>query len=241
VGITEKLGSKIDLGLTFVAEDGYPHSLREYFAKGRPVVLNLVYYSCPMLCNLVLNGQVAALRELPWTPGEQYEVVTISIDPTENFGLAKTKKAAYLASFDKPAPGWHFLADNDGNAAKLASQVGFSYRLDPHTGQYAHAAAIFVLSPDGMLSRYLYGVRFKPLDLRLALTEAAAGKFGITDQVLLYCFHYDPASRSYAPFAMNFMRIGGAVALAVFAFVLLRLWRREHLKTLAARTTVTAQ
>src|SRR5687768_3523813 len=119
VGVTEKLGQAVDLNLTFIGEDGYPVPMRSFFEKGRPVVLNLVYYSCPMLCNLVLNGQTAALREIPWTPGDQFEVVTISIDPTENFGLARSKKAVYLASYDRPAPGWNFLVDHQGNAKKL--------------------------------------------------------------------------------------------------------------------------
>ena len=208
VGVDEKLGDKIDLNLTFIAEDGYPHKLAEYFAKGRPVILNLVYYSCPMLCNLVLNGQVEVLRQLPWTPGKEFEVVTVSIDPTENFGLARNKKAAYLASYDREAPGWHFLTDHEGNVKKLAEQVGFRYRFDQKIGQYAHAAAIFVLTPQGMVSRYLYGVKFKSLDVRLALTEAAEEKFGVTDKLILYCFHYDPESRSYVPVARNIMRGG---------------------------------
>lgn len=241
VGIDERLGQKIDLNLTFIAEDGYPHALSEYFAKGRPVILNLVYYSCPMLCNLVLNGQVDVLRQMPWTPGKEFEVLTISIDPTENFGLARTKKAAYLASYEREAPGWHFLTDNEGNVKKLAEQVGFRYRFDQKIGQYAHAAAIFVLTPEGMVSRYLYGVRFKSLDLRLALTEAAEEKFGITDKLILYCFHYDPESRSYVPLARNIMRVGGALMLLGFVWVLIRLWRRDRKAYGAGPSMVTAK
>ncbi|MBI5083389.1 MAG: SCO family protein [Acidobacteria bacterium] len=241
VAITEHLGERVDLNLSFIAEDGYPHKLAEYFSKGRPVILNLVYYTCPMLCNLVLNGQTDAMRQLPWTAGNEFEVVTISIDPTENYGLAKNKKAVYLSSYDRETSGWHFLTDHEGNVAKLARQVGFGYKLDPKTGQYAHAAAIFVLSPDGMVSRYLYGVRFKPLDLRLALTEAAGGKFGLSERILLYCFHYDPASKSYVPFARNFMRFGGVLAMLALGFVLYRLWRRERLNSRANRLMVTAK
>lgn len=241
VGVEEKLGQKIDLDLTFIAEDGYPHKLSEYFSKGRPVILNLVYYSCPMLCNLVLNGQVDVLRQLPWTPGKEFEVLTISIDPTENFGLARNKKAAYLASYDREAPGWHFLTDNEGNVRKLAEQVGFRYKFDQKIGQYAHAAAIFVLTPQGMVSRYLYGVKFKSLDLRLALTEAAEEKFGITDKLILYCFHYDPESRSYIPLARNIMRGGGALMVLGFGFVLFRLWRRDRKTYGAGHSMVTAK
>lgn len=228
VNVTEKLGQSVNLDLQFTGEDGYPHSLREYFAKGRPVLLNLVYYSCPMLCNLVLNGQVAALRQLDWTPGKEFEVVTISIDPTENYGLAKNKKIAYLASYDREAPGWHFLTDYNGSTAKLAEQVGFGYRRDDKSGQYAHPAVIFLLTPEGKMSRYLYGVKFKPLDIKLGLIEAAQEKFGISERILFYCFHYDPAAKSFVPFARNFMRIGGLMTVLALGIVLFRLFRRDR-------------
>ena len=149
------------LAYTYV---GYPVALRDYFHKGRPVLLNLIYYSCPMLCNLILNGQVATLREIPWTPGNEFEIVTISIDPSEAFDLARKKKLVYLGSYDRPAPGWHFLTDHDNNAKKLSEQMGFKYRYDESQGQYAHAAAIFVLTPEGKISRYLYGARYRSRD-----------------------------------------------------------------------------
>jgi protein SCO1 len=230
VGITEKLGQPVDLDLTFIGEDGYPVALRSFFHKGKPVLLNLVYYSCPMLCNLVLNGQTKALREIPWTPGDQFEVVTISIDPTENFGLARGKKIVYLSSYERPAPGWHFLVDEKGNVKKLAEQIGFNYRFDEQRQQYAHSAAIIVLTPDGRMSRYLYGIRYNPRDLRLALTEAAEGKFGLSvERLLLFCFHYDPQAKSYVLFATNFMRAGGALIVLVLGFVIYRFWRRERM------------
>jgi len=229
VSVTEKLGQQVDLDLTFIAENGYPVALREYFKKGKPVLLNLVYYTCPMLCNLVLNAQVAALREVPWTPGNEFEIVTVSIDPTENFKLAGDKKAAYLESYERPAPGWHFLVDNQGNVQKLAQQVGFGYKLDQQSGQYAHAAVIFVLTPEGKISRYLYGTKFKPLDVRLSLAEAAEGKWGLSfEKFLLYCFHYDPDARSYVPFARNFMKAGGVLTILVLSILLYRMWRRER-------------
>ena len=147
VGIDEHLGSSVDLNLMFTGEDGYPVRLGQYFNQGRPVILNLVYYNCPMLCTLILNGQTEALRAIPWTPGKEYEVVTISIDPRESFDVAQKKKAVYMGSFERPAPGWHFLTDRDGNVKRLAKQVGFNYRYDPRIEQYAHAAAIMVLTP----------------------------------------------------------------------------------------------
>jgi len=229
VGIVEKIGEKIDLELEFIAENGRPVRLKEYFHKGRPVILNLIYYSCPTLCNLLLNGQTEALRGIPGEPGSDFEIVTISIDPTETFDLARQKRAVYLQSYGRPAPGWHFLTDYRGNVRKLADQVGFHYRYDDRTRQYAHAAAIMLLSPDGVVARYLYGVQFKPLDLRLALAEAARGHGSFSvDRLLLFCFHYDPQARSYVLFATNLMRAGGALSVIVLGVALWRLWRRER-------------
>jgi protein SCO1/2 len=232
VGVEEKLGGAVDLDLTFIGEDGYPVALREFFNQGRPVILNLVYYNCPMLCNLVLNGQTSALREIPWTPGEEYEVVTISIDPTETFALAGKKKELYLSNYGKPAPGWHFLANHEDNARKLADQVGFGYKYDETIEQFAHAAVIMVLTADGKVSRYLYGIRFKTRDMRLALTEASDGKIGeISDRVLLFCFHYDPSEKSYVPFATNIMRAGGVLVVLILGLFLFKLWRRERIRS----------
>lgn len=241
VGIKEKLGAEVDLDLTFIGENGYPVALRDYFGRGRPVILNLVYYNCPMLCNLVLNGQTTALRELPWTPGEEFEVVTISIDPTETFALAQKKKALYLTNYERPAPGWHFLTDHQGNVKRLADQIGFNYKYDESQRQYAHAAAIMILTEKGVVSRYLYGIRFKLRDLRLALAEASDGRVGgISERVLLFCFHYDPSSKSYVPFATNMMRAGGVLVVLILSFFLLRLWRRERVRT-AGDSLVSAQ
>ena len=229
VGVQEKLGAQIDLNLTFTTENGYQVPLKQYFQQGRPVMLNLVYYQCPMLCNLILNGQTSTLREIPWTPGKEFEIVTISIDPTETFQLAAQKKQSYLTSYDRPAPGWHFLTDHQGNAKKLADQVGFQYKWDQKTEQYAHAATVMFLTPEGKISRYLYGIHFKPRDVRLAITEASQSKFGLSvDRLLLYCFHYDPQARSYVPFARNLMRGGGVLIVLILAFVLWRMWRFER-------------
>ncbi len=229
VGVDEHLGRVIDLNLTFTAENGYPVALKDLFHKDRPVLLNLVYYTCPMLCNMILNGQTAALKQVPWTPGDQFEVVTISIDPTETFDLAQKKRAVYLENYGRPAPGWHFLTDRDGNVRKLADQVGFHYHYDEKQLQYAHAAVIMALTPEGKISRYLYGIKFKPRDVRLALTEAAESKTGLSvDRVLLFCFHYDPKARGYVLFAANLMRAAGALTVMVLAVTLLRFWRREQ-------------
>jgi protein SCO1 len=231
VGVDEKLGQQVDLDLTFVAEGGKVRKLGEFFTSGRPVVLNLIYYKCPMLCNLVLNAQVSVLKQLAWTPGNQFDIVTISIDPNETIEMAQEKKAAYLSNFDRPiGAGWHFFTDHNGNVKKLAAQVGFRYNYDATQGQYAHSAAIMVLTPKGVVSRYLYGIKFKEKDLRLALTEASEGKFGMSfEKLLLMCYHYDPASKSYVLFAQNFMRLGGLLIVLVLGSWLYRYWRQELL------------
>ncbi len=241
VGIEEHLGASVDLDFTFVAENGYPVALRSFFNQGRPVILNLVYYTCPMLCTRILNGQTTALSEIPWTPGNQYEVVTISIDPADTFDLAQKKRATYVASFGRPAPGWHFLTDHDGHAKKLAEQIGFHYRYDAATEQFAHAAAIMILTPGGRVARYLYGIHFSPRDIRFALTEASEGKSGLSvDRVLLYCFHYDPQARGYVLFAANFMRAGGILIVLVLAVILFRFWRVERRRTVAIEQNAAA-
>jgi protein SCO1/2 len=229
VGVDEKLGAQIDLDLTFIAENGYPVTLREFFNKGRPVLLNLVYYNCPMLCTLILNGQVEAMREMPWTPGKEYEIVTISIDPREAFNAARDKKLVYLGSYDRPAPGWHFLTDHKGNAQRLADQIGFRYRYDQRIEQYAHAAAIMILTPAGKMARYLYGVRFKSRDLRFALAEASEGRFTLTvEKLLLFCYQYDPHANSYVLFATNFMRAGGILTVLLLGTFIYGMFRKER-------------
>lgn len=232
VGVDEKVGRSIDLDLTFTGEDGYPVALRKFFNSGKPVILNLVYYKCPQLCSMVLNGQVQALRDIPWTPGNEFEIVTISIDPQEGFDLAREKKRLYLGSYERPAPGWHFLVDRENHAKQLAEAVGFHYRYDEKIEQYAHAAAIMLLTPEGKVSRYLYGIKFKLRDLRFGLTEAAEGrgKFTIGDKLLLFCYHYDPQAQSYTLFATNIMRGGGIITVLLLGTVLLRLFRSERVR-----------
>jgi protein SCO1/2 len=229
VGVEEHLGRVIDLNLEFVDENGAKVTLKDFFHQGKPVILDLVYYRCPMLCNLVLNGQTEVMRELPWTPGNEYEVVTITIDPHESAELARQKKAEHLAAFGRPAPGWHFLTDYAGNSKRLADEVGFHYRYDARQDQYAHAAAITILSPEGKLSRYLYGIHFQTRDMRFALAEASENRTSMTiEKVLLFCYHYDPQANSYTLFAMNLMRGGGIVTILLFAVYFLRLYRAER-------------
>jgi protein SCO1 len=230
-GVEEKLGVKVDGSLEFVNERGQIVRLDSYLNKGRPVVLNFVYYSCKMLCSMVLNGVTDSIREVPWTPGEQYELLTVSFDPRETYELAAAKKQAYLTKFERPAPGWHFLADHQDAAKKLAGQVGYKYEYDKASGQYAHRAALILLTPDGKVARYLYGIKYKAFDLRLGLTEAAEGKMrggGAMEKLALYCFQYDPSRRSYAMAARNVMRAGGAMTILVLGVTLMRLWRKDR-------------
>ena len=237
LGVDEHLGAPVDLNLTFIGEDGYPVALRDFFQKGRPVILNLVYYNCPMLCTLILNGQTEAMRDISWTPGNEYEVVTISIDPRETFSDAQRKRAVYLGSFDRPAPGWHFLADRDGNALRLAKQVGVKYRYDARQEQYAHPAVVMILTPEGRMARYLYGIRYRAKDLRFALAEASEGRATMAlEKILLFCYHYDPQAGRYVWFALNVMRTGGGLTAGLLFFFIWRQFRAER-----ARARVKAQ
>jgi protein SCO1 len=232
VGIDEHLGRTIDLGLTFTAENGQPVKLADFFNQGRPVILDLVYYKCPMLCTLILNAQTQTMRDIAWTPGKDYEVVTISIDPRETSDVASQKKAIYLSTYDRPAPGWHFLVDRDGNAKKLAELMGFHYRYDEKQQQFAHASAIMILTPSGVISRYLYGIHYPSRDVRFALAEAGEGKLTLTvEKLLLFCYHYDPQANRYVLFAMNVMRTGGVLTVLLISFTLWRLFRTDRLRT----------
>lgn len=230
VGITEHPGAQVPLGLEFAAEDGKPVKLSQYVSGKKPVILTLNYFRCPMLCTLLLNGLVDGLKELAWTPGDQFEVVTVSIDPLETPKLAMLKKESYITEFGRPAAaaGWHFLTGKERDIKALAASVGFGYRYDEERQQYAHAAGIFLLTPDGRVARVLYGVMFEPRTLKLALTEAGEGKVGTTaDQALLYCYHYDANAGRYVVAASNIMRLGGATTAVVVGVWLLSAWRRS--------------
>lgn len=231
VDVVEHLGDSLPLDLTFVDDRGEKVALRQYFDKERPVILTLVYYNCPMLCNLVLNGLVEGLRGLEWAPGKEFDIVTVSIDPREGPDLAAKKKANYLQDLGNPeaGKGWHFLTGEREHIQQLAGAVGFQYRYDPSQMQYAHGAAIFLVSPEGKLMRYLYGIQFPPDQLKLGLVEAGQGKIGsVVDRFLLRCFHYDPASRKYGVYVWGVMRLGGGLTVLVIATMLIIFWRRER-------------
>jgi len=230
VGIEEHLDAKIPLDLEFRDEHGVVVKLGDYFDGEKPVILTLNYYKCPMLCGLQLNGLLDGLMEVDWTPGQEFEMVTVSINPLETPALATEKKQNYLKKYGRPsaASGWHFLTGKEPEIRQLASTLGFGYTYDRETGEYAHAAAIFVSTPDGRVARYLYGIEYPPRRLRLALLEASEGEIGSTiDQLILYCYHYDPSNRRYTPIAMNIMRLGGGATTLVLGLTLGGFWLRE--------------
>lgn len=230
VGVEEHLDARLPLELEFIDEAGRTVRLGDYFDGARPVILTLNYYRCPMLCGLQLNGVVAGMEEMDWTPGVEFEMVTVSIDPLETPELAQAKKENYLKRYQRPAAarGWHFLTGRQDNIERLAETVGFGYTYDVASGQYAHAAAIFVITPDGRVARYLYGIEYPPKSLKLSLMEASEGTIGSAfDQLIMYCYHYDPASRRYAPVAMNIMRVGGGATALLLGLTLGTWWLRE--------------
>jgi protein SCO1/2 len=230
VGIVEHLDAKLPLDATFRDEDGRPVTLGDFFDGERPVIVTLNYYRCPMLCGLMLNGVADGFEAMEWSPGVEFDVVTISIDPLETPELAREKKQNYLKRLGKPAAarGWHFLTGYEPQIDRVAEAVGFSYAYDPETKEYAHAAGIVVATPDGRVARYLYGIEYPAKRLKLALLEASEGSVGSAlDQLILYCYHYDPSNRRYSPVAMNIMRVGGGATALILGISLGALWLRE--------------
>jgi protein SCO1/2 len=231
VSIEEKLGSRLPLEATFLDGKGAPFRLGSAFDGHRPVVLALVYYDCPMLCGLVLSGAAKAMRENGLVLGKDFQAVTISFDPQEKPALGAERRRGYLQSMGRSddGPEWPFLVGSAAASRAVADAVGFRYARDLANGEWAHMAAIFILTPDGRVSRYLYGIEYPPKDLRLALVEAGGGKVGTSfDRLLLTCYRYDPASRKYEPYAFGFLRVGGAVVLAALTTLIVSLVRRER-------------
>lgn len=237
IDVEEHPGDSIPLGLTFADSRGDSVRLADYFKQGRPVLLNLVYFNCPMLCTLVLNGVANAARGMTLAPGTDFQMVAVSIDPRDTPVLAEQKQARYLGSLGKanlPGEAWEFLVADSATSGKLAAALGFKYYYDKKQDVFAHPAVTFLLTENGKISRYLYGLEYPAKDLKLALLEAAEGKIGTTlDKLILYCYHYDPESGSYVLFATNFMRIGGLVTLVVIVAFLGIMWKKERQGRLA--------
>jgi len=228
VGLDQKLNEQVPLDLLFRDEAGRAVRLGDYFGT-TPVILTLNYFDCPMLCPLVLNDVLRAVRAIPLALGKDFRIVTVSIDPHDTPALAATKQQSYVGQYAQGmTDGWHFLTGDEGSIESLARAVGFRYVLDPQSRQYAHTAGIMVLTSDGRLARYFYGVEYSPRDLRLALVEASKGRIGsLADQILLFCFHYDPASGRYSFVILNAVRIAGVATVVGVGSLMVVLFRRE--------------
>jgi protein SCO1/2 len=230
VGFDQKLDAQLPADLPFRDETGRTVRLGDYFGR-RPLLLALVYYECPMLCTQVLNGLVAALDVLKFDAGREFDVVAVSFNPREGPGLASAKKRAYVERYGRPGTesGWHFLTGSEASIAALTRAVGFRYAWDPEIKQYAHAAGAIVVTPDGRVSKYFYGIEFSPRDLRLGLIDAADRRIGTpVDQLLLYCYHYDPTTGKYGLAAMTAVRIGGVLTVLGLVAFWVAMWRHER-------------
>ncbi len=237
IGIEQKLGGQMPLDTELKDEDGKAVKLGSYFNTGRPVIIAFVYYECPMLCNQVLNGLTGAMKGINLDAGRDFDVVAISFDAHENEkgDLAKNKKASYVERYGRQGAekGWHFLTGTQESIDKTTSAAGFSYKWDEKSGQFAHAAGIMVATPEGKLSRYFYGIDYAPKDLKFGLMDSTANKIGNpAEQLLLYCFHYDPATGKYGLAILRVMRLGGILTLLGMGLMGFVFWRRNKKKGL---------
>jgi protein SCO1/2 len=228
IGINQKLGAQVPVDLPFTDESGQEVTLQRYF--GKPVILALVYYQCPSLCNMVLNAVLRSVKNLEISAGKEFEVVAVSFDPRETPRMAAAKKHTYLNEYNRPGAeqGWHFLTGPERSSKALAQSVGFRYVYDALTNQYAHGSAIMILTPAGRVTRYFYGINYPSRDVRLGLVEASSERIGTaTDQVLLYCFHYDPSTGRYALVVMNVLRLSAIVTLGALSMFMIVMFRRD--------------
>jgi protein SCO1 len=237
IGFDQRLGESVPLELAFRDEGGRSVRLGDFFGK-KPVVLSLNYYSCPMLCTVTLNGLASALNVISLDAGKEFQIVTVSFDPTETPEMAAAKKKTYLQRYQRPTvqEGWRFLTGDAPSIDLLTQAVGFRYAWDAETKQFAHPAGVVVLTPDGRIARYMYGIEYAPKDLRLALVEASAGRIGSpVDQLLLYCYRYDPITGKYGAVIMRIVRLAGVLTvLGMGTFILVM--RLKEKAALAART-----
>jgi protein SCO1 len=240
VGIAQHLDAQVPPDLIFRDDTGKTVKLGDYFGR-KPIILNLVYYNCTMLCGEALAGLASAMRLIKFDVSNEFDVVTVSFDPRETPDMAAAKKIDYVKRYGRPnaASGWHFLTGQPDAISALTKTVGFQYQYDAQSKQYAHATAIMVLTPQGRISRYFYGVDFPPKDLRMGLVEASQGKIGnAVDAVLLYCYHYDPGTGKYGAMVSNILRLAAAATMVLLGGLLLILWRldRSVTKKIAAKT-----
>jgi protein SCO1/2 len=243
VGIEQRLDAQVPADLTFRDDAGKAVKLGDYFGH-KPLILNLVYYNCTMLCGEALAGLASAMRLVKFDVGNEFDVVTVSFDPRETPEMAAAKKIDYVKRYGRAnaGAGWHFLTGQPDSINALTKAVGFQYQYDAKTNQYAHATAIMVLTPQGRISRYFYGVDFPPKDLRMGLVEASQGKIGnAVDAVLLYCYHYDPESGKYGATVANILRLAAAATILTMGSFLFVLWRLDLSVTRRKATTAAAK
>lgn len=230
VGVDEHLGANLDLNLPFTDDDGTVVPLGKFFGK-KPVLMAMVYYTCPSLCNYHLNSLTDTMKQLKWTAGKDYEVVAVSMNSKETPDVAAKKKHNYLELYghhDGDA-GWHFLVGNEANVQALAKQLGFKFKWVEAQKQFAHVSVAYIVTPDGRISRYLYGMPVDKNTMRLGLLEASNGKIGsFVEQALLFCFHFDPTKNKYTLYAWNIMRLGGLMMVLLLAIVFIPVWWREN-------------
>lgn len=239
VDVIEHLGEAVPEKLSFKDQDGKAVTLGDYLHGGVPVILTFNYSSCPMLCSLQLTAFVQGLKELEFSAGKQFRIVTVLLDPKETNDTAHRFRARYLSQYNRPGaePGWSFLSGSEANIQALAKAVGFAYNYNEARAEYVHPAAITLLSPEGKVARYLYGLEYPAKTLRLGLVEASEGRVGTSlDRLVLFCFHYDSTEGRYAPIVARIMQLGGAASLAIFAGFLTILIRRDKKRTLVEST-----
>lgn len=232
MGFDEKLGDIIALDAIFALSNGDSVRISDLLKDGKPIILNPVYYECPMLCGLVLNGLLKSISQIDWTPGNEYNIITFSINPNEKADLAKSNKQGYLDSLKRESAsnGWYFLTGNQSSIKRVTESIGFKYFFDKRTNQFNHPAGIIILSSEGKVTRYLYGIEYDNIQLKKALSEAVDGKIGsTTDKILLYCYTYDPNLNSYVPTAVNIMKLGGVVIMIALGLFLGILWFKEKI------------
>ena len=229
VTFVQRLGEQLPLDTPFRDEAGRDVTLGDFF-NDTPVILAFVYYQCPMLCTQVMNGLSSAIRVLEFTPGQEFEVVLVSFDPRDTPDAAAAKKDEHLAYWEATAQAdsWHFLTGDEPAIRAVTDAAGFSYRWEERTQQFAHVSGVLTVTPEGRLSRYFYGVEYSPRDLRLALVESSDNRIGsAVDELLLYCFHYDPEAGQYGPMVMNIMRLGALITMSLVGGFVLLMWRRD--------------
>jgi protein SCO1 len=234
--VENHLGQKINLFREFLDEDGNKVALGDYFKPTKPVLLSLVYYKCPTLCNFHLTGLNNMFKGFEWNLGDKFEYIAVSIDPNEKPDLAKVKKKAFVDDYSKSGKGrngegWHFLSDNADAVKELAAELGFPYRYNPGLKQWIHPAVVFIITPDGKISRYLQGIMFTDTDLKFSIMEASDGKVGgVIDKFIMYCYQFDPTKNRYAVYAMNIMKLGAGLTILILGIFLIQFWYKNSRK-----------